>query len=46
MATIILNLVMAPGGVAPWLDRDTLSLILLTAVEATGYYLYLGKKAA
>ena len=46
MATIILTLFVAPGGIAPWLDRDTLSLILLSAVEATGYYLYLGRKSA
>ncbi len=46
MATIILTLFVPPGGMGPWLDRDTLSLILLTAVEATGYYLYLGRKSA
>lgn len=44
MATIILRLFVPPGGFAPWLDRDTLSLVLLTAAEAAGYYLYLGKK--
>ena len=46
MTTIILTLFMSPGGIAPWLDRDALSLTLLTAVEATGDYLYLGRKAA
>jgi hypothetical protein len=43
MATIVLKLFVPQGGVAPWLDRDTLSLILLTAVEAAGFYLYLGR---
>jgi hypothetical protein len=44
MATIVLRLFVPQEGVAPWLDRDTLSLVMLTAAEATGYYLYLGKK--
>lgn len=46
MSTIILKLFVPPGGVATWLDRDTLSLIFLTAAEAAGYYLYLGRKSA
>jgi hypothetical protein len=46
MATIVLRLFVPQAGVGPWLDRDALSLILLTVVEATGYYLYLGRKRA
>ncbi len=46
MSTVILTLFVPPAGAAAWLDRDTLSLILLTAAEATGYYLYLGRKPA
>lgn len=46
MATILLKLFVPQAGFAPWLDRDTLSLILLTAAEAAGYYLYLGRKRA
>lgn len=44
MATILLKLFVPQAGVAPWLDRDTLSLILLSLAEATGYWLYLGRK--
>jgi len=43
MATIMLRLFVPPGGVAPWLDRDTLSLVLLTAVETAGAWIYLGR---
>jgi len=34
MSTIILKFFVPPGGIAPWLDRDALSLLLLTVVEA------------
>jgi hypothetical protein len=43
MATIVLKLFISPGGVSPWLDRDTLSLVLLTAVEIAGGWTYLGR---
>jgi hypothetical protein len=46
MATILLKLFVPQAGVAPWLDRDALSLVLLTALEVTGYYLYRGRKRA
>ncbi len=44
MATIVLKLFMAPGGFSPWLDRDTLSLLLLTVVETAGGWYYLGRR--
>jgi hypothetical protein len=44
MATIVLKLFMSPAGVSPWLDRDALSLVLLTAVEIAGWWYYLGRK--
>lgn len=43
MATILLNLAVSPAGFAPWLDRDTLALLLLTVAEAAGYLLYRGR---
>jgi hypothetical protein len=46
MATIVLKLFMPQGGFAPWLDRDTLSLLLLTAVETAGAFIYFGRKPA
>lgn len=46
MCTIILNLFFEPSGLGPWLDRDTLSLMLLTAIEAAGSIFYLSRKTA
>jgi hypothetical protein len=39
MATVLLSLVVAPEGFGIWLDRDAMSLALLTIVEAAGFYL-------
>jgi len=44
MATIVLKLFVAPGGFSPWLDRDALSLLLLTAVETVGAFYYIGRR--
>jgi len=46
MATIVLKLFVQQAGFGPWLDRDALSLVLLTALEATGYILYRGRSRA
>lgn len=46
MATIVLKLFVPQEGLGPWLDRDTLSLLLLSAVEASGFSIYLGRKRA
>jgi len=46
MATIVLKLFVPPGGIAPWLDRDTLSLLLLTSAEAVAAARTLGRKGA
>jgi hypothetical protein len=40
MASFILKLVMAEAGLAPWLDRDAASLLLLTLAESVLYYFY------
>lgn len=46
MCTIVLNLVFEPSGLGPWLDRDTMSLLLLTALETAGAIVYLSKRPA
>lgn len=40
MASFILKLVMDGAGLAPWLDRDAASLVLLTLAESVLYYFY------
>lgn len=46
MCTIVLNLFFQPSGLGPWLDRDTLSLLMLTLIEATASALYLSRRQA
>jgi hypothetical protein len=41
MASFIMKLVMTAGGAGPALNRDSASLLLLTASEAVFYYFYL-----
>jgi hypothetical protein len=41
MSTFILKLSIEPAGFGPALDRDTLSLLLLTIGESVLYYFYL-----
>ncbi len=46
MSTIILNFFVEPAGLGAWLDRDALALVLLTGIEATVAWRYLGRKTA
>lgn len=41
VATLIASLIFSPQGLAPWLDRNTISLVLVTIGEASFYALYL-----
>ena len=41
MASFVMKLVMTAGGAGPFLNRDSASLLLLTAAEAVFYYFYL-----
>ncbi len=41
MTSFLMKLIMGPGGAGPALDRDSASLLLLTAAEAVFYYFYL-----
>lgn len=41
MASFVMKLVMTAGGAGPLLNRDSASLLLLTAAEAVFYYFYL-----
>lgn len=41
MASFLLKLLMPPGSPADFLNRDSASLLLLTAAEAVFYYFYL-----
>ncbi len=43
MSTLLLKAVVGPSGLGPGLDRDALSLLLLTLGEGVFYYLYLKK---
>lgn len=40
MSSFIMKLVMPQEGLAPWLDRDAASLLLLTAAEAVFYLFF------
>ncbi|HLP15903.1 MAG TPA: hypothetical protein VK470_06585 [Bacteroidota bacterium] len=40
ISTLILKLIIADQGFGIWLDRSTLSLVLLTAAEAVFYHYY------
>ena len=40
MASFIMKLVMPQEGLATWLDRDSASLLLLSAAEGVLYYFY------
>jgi len=44
MATFIMKLVIDQKGFGRWLDRDALSLLLLTAMEAIFYFIQTQKK--
>lgn len=46
MSTIVLTFFLAPTGFGPWFDRDALALVVLTGIEATAAWLYLGRKTA
>jgi hypothetical protein len=41
MSSFILRAAMQPEGLATWLDRDTLSLLMLAIGEAVFYYFFL-----
>lgn len=41
LSTAMTNLIFAPGGLAEWLDADTIALILVTLGEIVFYYLLL-----
>jgi hypothetical protein len=41
MSSFILRAFMQPDGLASWLDRDTLSLLVLATGEAVFYYFFL-----
>jgi hypothetical protein len=41
MSSFILRATMQPEGLAAWLDRDTLSLLLLAIGEAVFYYFFM-----
>jgi hypothetical protein len=41
MSSFILRATIPPEGLASWLDRDTLSLVLLSAGESVFYYFFL-----
>jgi len=43
LCTFIMQSLLAPKGFGPGLDRDSLTLLLLTAGEAVFYYWYLKK---
>jgi uncharacterized membrane protein YfcA len=44
MSTFLVGLLIGEKGLGPWLDRDTLSLLFLTAMESAFYYTQLKKK--
>ena len=44
VTTFILKLFIEKEGLAVWLDRDTLSLVLLTIAEIMFYYIYIVQK--
>src|ERR1043166_4207431 len=44
MSTFLVGLIIAEKGFGLWLDRDTLSLALLTVMESAFYYTQLKKK--
>ena len=46
MSTFIVSLLIAEKGFGPWLDRDTLSLLLLTVMESVFYYAQAIRRAA
>ena len=43
ITTLILQIVVPPEGLGSGLDRDSLSLLMLTAGEGIFYYFYLKK---
>ncbi|HMD14333.1 MAG TPA: hypothetical protein VKI62_06890 [Bacteroidota bacterium] len=44
IATFIIKLLVTGKGLAVWLDRDTLSLLLLTAMESLFFYIQMKRK--
>ncbi len=44
MATFIMKLFVEQRGFGPWLDRDALSLLLLTVMEGVFYYIQTRRK--
>lgn len=40
ISTFLVRQALAPAGFGPWLDRDAVSLLLLTAAEAVFYFYY------
>ncbi len=44
VTTVILNFFIEKEGFAPWFDRDTMSLLLLTILEAVFYIAYVIKE--
>ena len=44
LSTFVLKLLIDEKGFGIWLDRDTLSLLLLTVMEGVFYYLQMKRK--
>ena len=44
IATFIIKFLVSEKGLAVWLDRDTLSLLLLTAMESTFFSIQMKRK--